>query len=135
MGEARNGAAQKGLGGVSDAVAPGRHRLAAGVTKVVLVVDEERRPELPRQFEKVDATDVKVAVVVDGGGPREELALQGRRGEVVVDERRFRRHGLQDTAAFVVPVSPDEPGGACRLRSSPARASTSEVVTSGLPPP
>ena len=46
-------------------------------------------------------------MVVDGGGPREESALQGRRGEVVVDERRFRRHGLQDTAAFVVPVSPD----------------------------
>ncbi len=49
VGQPGHGAAQERLGGVGDAVAPGRDGLAAGLAQVVLVVDEQRRPELARR--------------------------------------------------------------------------------------
>ncbi len=42
VGQAGHGHAQERLGGVGHAVAPGRHRLAAGGAQVGLVVDEQR---------------------------------------------------------------------------------------------
>ncbi len=83
-----HGAAQKGLGGVGDAVAPRRDRVTAGVAQMVLVVHEERRAESLRQLQQVDAADVEVAPVVDRPRTREELPLQRRCRDVVVD-----RHG------------------------------------------
>jgi len=88
VGQPGHGPAQEGLGGVSDAVPPGRHSVPAGTAQVVLVVDEQRGPELLGQFQEVDAADVEVALLVDGGGAREEVALQGCGGDVVI-----RRHG------------------------------------------
>ena len=88
VGQPGHGPAEEGLGGVGDAVPPGRHGVPAGTAQVVLVVDEQRGPELLGQFQEVDAADVEVALLVDGGGPREEVALQGCGGDVVI-----RRHG------------------------------------------
>ena len=83
-----HGAAQKGLGGVGDAVAPRRDRLTAGVAQMVLVVHEERCAELLRQLEQIDPADVEVALLVDRRRTRKEVPLQGRCRDVVVD-----RHG------------------------------------------
>ncbi len=88
VGQAGHGAAQEGLGGVGDAVAPGRDRLPAGVAQVLLVVDEERGAELLDELQEVDAADVEVAPLVDRGRTREEMPLQRCGGDIVV-----RRHG------------------------------------------
>ena len=84
VGQPGHGPAQEGLGGVGDAVAPGRDRLAAGVAQVVLVVDEERRAELLGQLEQVDAADVEVALLVDrrpcAGGDAAPAVRWRRRG-------------------------------------------------------
>jgi len=55
---------------------------------MLLVVDEQRRAELLRQLEKIDAADVKMSLLVDLGRAGEKVTLQGCRREVVV-----HRHG------------------------------------------
>ena len=96
VGEPGHGPAQEGLRGVGDTVAPGRHRLPAGVAQMVLVVDEERRAELLGQLEEVDATDVEVALLVHRRGPRQ----QARAPEGAVATSWSVGMEMQDTAAF-----------------------------------
>ena len=86
VGQARHGRAQKGLGGIGDAVPPGGHRLAAARPQVILVVDEQRRPEPVGQLEEVHASYRQVAV---GTGPRRQ------RQQATVD-RGFRRRGNRE---------------------------------------
>ncbi len=95
VGQTCNGPAQESLGGVGHALPPGRNGLTAGVTQVVLVVDEQWRSEFLGQLEQIDAADVEVSLPVHRRGAWEELALQRCGRDVVV-----RRHGQQDTAAF-----------------------------------
>ena len=81
VGQPGHGPAQKGLGGVGDAVAPGRDRIAAGLAQMVLVVHEERSAELLDQLEQIDAAHVQVAPLVDRRRTREEMPLQRRGGD------------------------------------------------------
>ena len=75
VGQAGHGSAQEGLGGVHDTLAPGGHGFAAGMAQVVLVVHEEWRAELVGQLEEVDAADVEVSLLVDGGAAWQQVAL------------------------------------------------------------
>ncbi len=83
-----HGAAQEGFRGIGDTVAPGGDRLAAGLTQMILVVDEERGPELLDELQQVDAADMQVASLVHSRRTREEMPLQGCGGHAVVG-----RHG------------------------------------------
>ena len=83
-----HGAAQESFGGVGDAVAPRRDRLPARMAQMLLVVHEEWRAELLRQLQEIEAADAEMPLPVDRGRAREEVALQGRRRDVVVS-----RHG------------------------------------------
>ena len=136
--------AQEGLGGVGDAVAPGRDRLAAARPEVVLVVDEQRRAELLGQLEDVDAADVEVALLVHERAARQEVALQGCGRDVVVRRhgdagygslralhaRRDRRRCLGTT---IVPCS-CVGAGTARPRSSADRAPASGAGGAGSSP-
>jgi hypothetical protein len=54
IGQAGHGAAEERLGGIGHPVPPGLDGRPAGLAQVVLVVDEQRRPELGGQVEQVD---------------------------------------------------------------------------------
>ena len=101
VGQLGHGSAQEGLGGVGHAVAPGGHGLSAGLTQVILVVDEERGPELLGQVEEVDATHVEMALAVHLGRPRQQMPLQRRRGDVVV-------HGHGAAGYGTIPPAPGD---------------------------
>ncbi len=94
VGEQGHGPAEKGLGGVGHALAPGRNGFSAGPAQVILVVDEERGAELLGQLEDVDAADMEMAIAVHLGRTRQQMPLQWRGGHVVVDghESRLGQH-------------------------------------------
>ncbi len=93
VGQSGHGAAEEGLGGVGHTVTPGGGRLPAGTAQVVLVIDEQRRTELGRQVEQVDVPHPEVPVLTHLGRVRQEVTLDGRRGDVVVGGRRGRGCG------------------------------------------
>ena len=125
VGQAGHGPAQEGLGGVRDAVAPGGHRLPAGLAQVVLVVDEQRRAEFLGQLEQVDTPDMEVALLVDGGRAREQTALRSGGGDVVVG-----RHG---SAGYGSLRALREPAGPPPVREDYDRPLL--VHRTGTPPP
>ena len=137
VGQAGHGTAEEGLGGVGDPVAPGRHRLSAGVAQMVLVVDEERRADTVRQLEKVDATDVEVALLVrrspSAGGGAAPAARWRRRGPSAWRCRIRQLRGPRERsdgrrASTIVPCSVSRP------RSSADRAPASGAGGAGSSP-
>ena len=72
--------AEEGLGGVGHPLSPGRHRLTAGATQVVLVVDEEGCPELGGQVEQIDIADPQMPVPLNGRSQGQQSSLDRCRG-------------------------------------------------------
>ena len=115
VGQTGHGEAQEGLRGIGDAVAPRPDRLTASVAQMVLVVHEERRTELLRQLQQVDAADVEMTLLVDRARARKQLPLQGRGRDIVVG-----RHGDAGYGFIRLTREGGEDPAARRVRSSPA---------------
>ena len=84
IGQAGHGAAEERLGGIGHPVPPGPDGRPAGLAQVVLVVDEQRRPELGGQVEQVDISHAEMPVLAHGGRPGQQFPLDGVGGDGVL---------------------------------------------------
>ena len=102
--ELGHGATQERLRRVGDAIGEGRDRLSTAGAQVRLVVHEQRRAELARQFVRGTFADRQPAAFVDGGGVGQYMPRDGTRHRGLA-RARLHRLGRVDTPSNPSPMA------------------------------